>query len=196
MSGSSTLEARVLALERGQRWLISACVALAACLAVSVCLRMLWVPREVSARRFMLKDADGRVRGEWGPQEVTAGEIGGTPQHASRTCLQLVGQKAADIHLCAPWDPYGGPSLVMREETGASLHVVLDAYTVSILARATRDDKTNRGRLVLGAWRDGGSLNVTDKEGRRTLVRGEGLTVSDSSRAAVYNTPGAGTSDR
>jgi hypothetical protein len=190
MHDESVLEARIRLLERGQRRLLLVCILLAICLAASVSFRAFWLPREVSAQRFLLKDAGGRTRGEWGPMDVVAGEIDGETQHASATCFRLVGQSADSAKLCAPWDPYGGPSLVMRQQTGASLDVVLDAYTVSILGRANRAAPTTRTRLVLGAWSDGASLSVSDEEGRGTHVRPDGLLIYDSTRAVVYKTPG------
>jgi hypothetical protein len=192
MDDASVLEARIRKLERRQRGLILLSIGLAGCLVAAIVMHAVWVPREVSATRFLLKDATGRIRGEWGPTDVLAGEIDGVTQHASATCLRLVGQKAVGADLCAPWDPYGGPSLVMVEETGASLHVALDAHTVSILGRATRGKGGgNRGRLVLGAWSDGASVNVVDKDGRGTHLGGSGLTVYDAKRAVIYGTPGA-----
>jgi hypothetical protein len=192
MDEASALEARILRLERGHHRLSLVSIVLAVCLAAAIVTRTVWVPREVSATRFLLKDAGGRTRGEWGPTDVLAGEIDGVTQHASATCLRLVGPKAAGVDLCAPWDPYGGPALVMVEESGASLHLTLDANTVSILGRATRGrGDANRGRLVIGAWSDGAALTVTDKDGGAAHISGHGLTVYDSQKAVVYSTPGA-----
>ncbi len=197
MADESVLEGRIRRLERCQRRLILATIGLAGCLAAALVIHALRVPREVSAARFVLKDATGRTRGEWGPTDVLAGEIDGITQHASATCLHLISRKGDGIDLCAPWDPYGGPSLVMVEETGASLHVGLDARTVSILARATRGKgEADRGRLVLGAWSDGGAVSLSDKEGRTTALGGKGLTVFDSKRTVVYGTPGTTTTGR
>ncbi len=191
MDDASVLEKRIQLLERGHRRLVFVCIALAVGLVASVWLGVLWLPREVSAERFVLKDASGRTRGEWGPTDVLAGEIDGQTQHTSATCLHLIGRNADGVDLCAPWDPKGGPMLAMRQESGASLDVAVDAYTVSILGRASRAKGSGLGRLVLGAWREGASVSVSDKQGRGTHVRPDGLLVFDSSHAVSYKTPGA-----
>jgi hypothetical protein len=191
MDNPTVLEGRIRRLERRQRGLTLLSIGLAGCLAAAVVIHTVWVPREVAATRFLIKDAEGRTRGEWGPTDVLAGEIDGVTQHASATCLHLIGQKGAGADLCAPWDPYGGPSLVMAEEAGASLHVSVDANSVQILGRANRPKDGTRGRLALGAWSDGGSVNVVDKDGREAHLEGSGLTVFDSKRAVIYGTPGA-----
>jgi hypothetical protein len=190
MDDTAALETRVRLLERAQRRLVIACLGLATGLGASVLSPVFWAPREVSAQRFLLKDAGGETRGQWGPTDVLAGEIDGETQHASATCLHLMGHKSAGVDLCVPWDPYGGPSLVMSEESGASLHVALDAYTVSILGRATRGKGAKAAALVLGAWSDGASVSVSDKEGRGTHLGPDGLLIYDSTRAVVYKTPG------
>jgi hypothetical protein len=122
---------------------------------------------------------------------VLAGEIEGQIQHASATCLELVGQKKTLVHLCTPWDPYGGPSLTMAEETGAYIHIGLDAYTVTVLARTTPSKRGDRGTLLLGVSQDRASIQVSDKEGRRTQLRPDGMAAYDSQGAVRYQTPGS-----
>jgi hypothetical protein len=191
-----TLEHRVRSLERAARRLRLTCVALAIGIVVSVAARGRLFDREVSAQRFILKDPSGRTRAEWGPTDFIAGTIDGETQHASGTCLRFWGQKPSALTLCAPWEPYGGPSLSMREEHGAKLDISLDAYTISILARATDDRTSDRGKLALGAWMDGAALNVTDKAGRRAQLRGDGLFAFDAGRAVVYQAPGTSAARR
>ena len=84
----------------------------------------------------------------------------------------------------------------MHEETGASLHVVLDAYTVSVLGRTSRSKGGARGSLVLGVWQDKASIQVSDKDGRRTQLRPDGLLAYDSRGDLAYQTPGATASTR
>ena len=156
------------------------------------------VPREIAARRFVLRDAGGGKRGEWGPVNVTAGEIDGETQHASRSCLVMSAAATTDgaLHLCAPWEHYGGPSISMRERTGASLNLGLDAYTVSILGKTSATPPGNAGKLVLGIWQDSASVLVRDKTGRDTQMRPDGVLVRDPSREVAFHTPGADPSQR
>src|SRR5262245_38524390 len=170
MESIESVEVRVRALERRQGHLQWSCAVLAIALALSVAWPALRVPREVYARRFVLKDASGGTRGTWGPVDVLAAEIDGEQQHASASCLVMNAATPTDgtLRLCAPWERYGGPSISMRERTGASLHIVLDAYTLSILGKTSPTAKGNRGALVLGVWQDSASIQTSDKTGRRT----------------------------
>lgn len=197
MEAIEALERRVRVLELRQRQFTLCCVTLAIGLAVSIFWRVTWVPREISARRFVLKDSGGGTRGQWGPTDVSAGEINGETQHASKTCLVMGAATKTNgtLRLCAPWDGYGGPSLVMSEKTGASLHVVLDAYTVSVLGR-TSPGRGDRGALVLGVWQDKASIQVSDKEGHRAQLRSDGMLAYDPAGAIAYQTPGTSHSIR
>jgi len=195
MDHASVLETRVRLLERGHRRLVLVCIALAVCLAASVFSRAFWVPRELSAQRFLLIDAGGETRGEWAPSDVIAGEMDGKPQPYSETCLRMRGQKSSGgrsggVRLCGPWDPLGGPSLSMSEQNGASLQANVDAYTVTILGRSGLATGAKQATLALGAGSNGASLAVSDKEGRITQLRPDGLLIQDSTRALAYKTPG------
>jgi hypothetical protein len=94
------------------------------------------------------------------------------------------------IHMCAPWEAHGGPSLALKERTGASLFVSLQEYSLSILGRTSSTPK-NHGALVLGVWQDKPSVQVRDKDGRRTQLRPDGMLVYDAQRAIAYQTPGS-----
>ena len=168
MDDTAALETRIRLLERAQRRLVLVSFGLAMGLGASILSPAFWAPREVSAQRFLLKDASGETRGEWGPTDVLAGEIDGETQHASATCLHLMGQKSAGVDLCAPWDSHGGPMLAMSEESGASLHVALDAYTVSILGsryscQGCQGSSACSRRIV-----ERHQCSVSDKKGRGT----------------------------
>lgn len=185
------LERRVAALERRQGRLAIGCATLAVALAASVLRPLLWLPREVSARRFVVKDADGGTRGRWGPRDATAGEIDGVAQYASATCLEINAARKTNgvMRVCVPWDGEGGPHLTMVEKTGASLDIGVAPYTVSVLGRTSRA-RADRGALVLGVWQETASIQVSDRDGRRTQVRSDGLrsyevegTVTEPSRS-------------
>ena len=198
MEAIESVDVRVRALERRQRQLAWCCGALALALAGAVTWQTIRVPSELAARRFVLRDAGGGKRGEWGPVDAAVAETDGKTEYASRSCLVMSAAAPADgtLHLCAPWERYGGPNISMRERTGAYLNLGLDAYTVFIMGKTSATPPGKASRLSLGVWQDGASALVSDKTGRRTLMQSDGVVVRDPSGEVAFQTPGADPSRR
>src|SRR5262245_9385491 len=133
------LEDRVRLLERRLRRMGVCTGALALAVLSLEAWRLLHVPGEVAARRFVLQDAQGGRRGTWEPTTATAGETDGETQYAAITCLVMNSQKQAEatLRLCSPWESHGGPTLSMRERTGSSVQVSAGAYSAQIVGRTS-----------------------------------------------------------
>ena len=129
----SALEQRILRLERQNvllRWTICA-VLLGVCAFLSC--RTLGVGDEVVARSFILRDADGRVRGEWAPSEELLPSENGVGVTASITCLRLRDRQGlVAFQACGRWDDDAASSLLVSSTTGARISIAADSEGASV----------------------------------------------------------------
>ena len=170
--------ARLRALERRYLLLLYAWWGLAA-LAVGACLVLaLRTSRSVSARRFLLIDSTGAVRGEWGPSEMIAGESNGKPVVTPTTCLEIRGGKGAYISQCVPWNAPGPSMLTISHPTGAKASLQADAFNAQALlsARVLPTDTRPTTLAYLGATHVGPALSLRHGTDTLQVTPRDGLT--------------------
>lgn len=176
-----SLEQRLTRVERENRILRCAMLALAAGVLGFASCRPELGTKTVVAQSFVLKDASGQVRGEWLPSEELLPSDGGAERTASVTCLRLrTSEGKLALQICGTWDAEAATGIFLAHPGGARVTMSADAEGSSLRMGSQRTEERPRvPRVSLGADADSASLFVGTGGPRGTILTMDELIMRD-----------------
>lgn len=187
----ASLETRLIRLER-QNFLLKCMLSLLLCVGGFLSCR---IPVDdattVVAQSFVLRDATGKVRGEWASSQELLPSENGAETVASITCLRLRDSEGGlAFQACGRWDANTASGLLLSDTTGARVSLNADGEGASLSVGNQRTpDKPRPPHVGLAADADSASVFVATGGPRATILTLDELTMRDESGHVFLRLP-------